>query len=65
MFIRVTKAIGETPIYINVNSIESIEQDGDIGIIMSNDSKNTMYFVKESADDIIRIINYSNMVSVS
>jgi len=65
MFIKVTKAIGETPIYINVNSIECIEQDGDISIIMANDSKNTMYFVKESADDIIRTIHYSNMVSVS
>jgi len=65
MFIKVTKAIGETPIYINVNSIECIEQDDDISIIMANDSKNTMYFVKESADDIIRTIHYSNMVSVS
>ena len=65
MFIRVTEKAKETPIYINVNSIECIEQDDDISIIMANDSKNTMYFVKESADDIIRTIHYSNMVSVS
>ena len=63
MFIKVTKAIGETPIYINVNSIECIEQDDDISIIMTND--NTLYYVKEAADDIIRTIHYSNMVSVS
>jgi len=63
MFIRVTEKAKETPIYINVNNIETIEQDGDITIIMTNSK--LFYYVKETADDIIRTIDYSNMVSVS
>jgi uncharacterized protein YlzI (FlbEa/FlbD family) len=63
MFIKVTKATDGKPIYINVNSIKSIEQDGDISIIMTND--NTLYCVKETADYIIQMMNYTNMLSVS
>ena len=63
MFIRVTKEVAATPVYINVNSIESIEQDGDTTIIVTNSDK--WYYVRETVDDIIRTINYSNMVSVS
>lgn len=63
MFIRVTKEVAATPVYINVNSIESIEQDGNTTIIVTNNDK--WYYVKESADDIIRMINCTNMLSVS
>lgn len=63
MFIKVTKAVGETPIYINVNSIESIEQDGDISIIMTNN--NTLYYVKEPAEDIIQMTGILRVLSAS
>ena len=63
MFIRVTKATDEKPIYINVNNIKSIEQDGDISVIMTND--NTLYYVKETADNIIQMTSISRMLSVS
>ena len=61
MFIRVTEK--ETPIYINKNSIESIEQVEDICIIIMNSSR--CYYAKETADDIIQAINCTNMISVS
>ena len=63
MFIKVTKEVAATPVYININSIESIEQDGNTTIIVTNNDK--WYYVKESADDIIRMINCTNMLSVS
>lgn len=63
MFIKVTKEVAATPVYINVNSIESIEQDGNTTIIVTNNDK--WYYVKESADDIIQMINCTNMLSVS
>ena len=63
MFIKVTKEVAATPVYININSIESIEQDGNTTIIVTNNDK--WYYVKESADDVIRMINCTNMLSVS
>jgi uncharacterized protein YlzI (FlbEa/FlbD family) len=63
MFIRVTEKAKETPIYINVNNIETIEQDGDITIIMTNSK--LFYYVKETADDIIQTTSISRMLSVS
>lgn len=63
MFIKVTKVVEKTSIYINVNNIESIGQDDGITIIITNTDK--WYYVKETVDEIIRTINYSNMISVS
>lgn len=66
-FIKLTMAnrtgLGGTPIYINVARIEAIRDEDDDAVVFVTGDNGAKYFVKESAESIMQMINAMKQAS--